>query len=271
MKRLISILCAFCLLVCSCGCSGIFGGVHSRELGRYVNFKVVDGKKFIEWNIFTEDGYVEIGDNSFSLAENIDGEEITGDAELVFSAYATSLSHGENNQCAEGYEYISDQVYDLIGEDTLHFETKILKKGDELYGALNLYTRSSGRSGNLLCYENIKKSYLLKIQDEKLEVLQELDDTAIMAFNQTGYIAYKDKMFFSVNTQSGKETEIYKDIWWDKGPSFWSQVYVYFADDIFMICGNKSTFKDNRITLIVGKIGDTQFETLIDNKLVMEY
>lgn len=261
MKRCISLLCVLALLISACGCLGLFGGKNQRELGNFAQLLTADGKDYLEYRISFNSGYVEIGENSYKLTENINFTEKKSDTKVIFSAYATL--RGDGIDCEEGYEYLSEQICELLGDTEVYFEAKIFKNGDEIYGALNQYNRSSGRSGNLLCNEDLKKSYLLRVQDERLEILEESDDTAIMAFNQTSYIAYKDKLFYSVNIENGRKTEICKDIWWDNGPTFYSNVNIYYTDDIFMLCGDR---KGKHMSLIVGKIDGSYTQTLIDNE-----
>ena len=90
--------------------------------------------------------------------------------------------------------------------------------------------------------------------------------TAVLAVNQSHYIAYKDKKFYSVSKENDNKIEICKDLWWDRGPTFFSYVDVYFSDDIFMIFGNKRTHDDSYITFIVGNIDGKYIETFIDNR-----
>lgn len=84
MKKCISLLCVLSLLITACGCTGLFGGNNRRELGNFVDYMTANGKDYLEYRIFTNDGYVEIGDNSYKLAESVNATKKLSETETVF-------------------------------------------------------------------------------------------------------------------------------------------------------------------------------------------
>lgn len=268
MKRILICISILLLSITLCSCLSIFGGKNQREMGDTVSFLTDGNKEYLEYSIFLKAGYVEIGEDGFRLV-NEDLEEcllnrVDNNTETVLSGKYLE-TFGENLECKEGYEYLSEQLFENIGE-CKNFEYVILKNGKELYGAVNCYKNPSGRSGNLLANEDLEKSYILVVENGKIVFQKELKKTAVLAVNQSHYIAYKDKKFYSVSKENNNTIEICNDLWWDKGPTFYSYVNVYFADDIFMICANKSTLNNDYLTLIVGDISGNYIETLINNE-----
>ena len=244
--------------------------MHRRELGEYTSL-VTDGKsQYLEYNISLENGYIEFSGNSFKIADEdpqssslseVDTSAKVAVSDRVLETFIYTIETQDN------YSYLSDQIPEVFSNPK-NFEVVVLEKDNKLYGAINCYKRPSGRSGNLLSNEDLDKAYLFDVENEKIKITKTLDKTAVLAFNETHYVAYSDKQFYSADKNSNKKIKICDDIWWDKGPTFYSYVNVYFVDDVFMICGNRETLIDNGITLIVGDISGESIETLIDDEKV---
>lgn len=269
MKKVFCLILILALTFSLQGCTGIFGGNNQRELGQVVSILSDGENKYLEYEISLDSGHIQLDGGSFKLSEKIfsDGtlSNVDNNNDVVVSGGRLDTSKAVI-RFAEGYEYLSEQISEVFSACE-NFEIIVLKSQDKIFGAINCYKRASGRSGNLLSNEDFKKSYLFDVADQKINVTKELDGTAVLALNESYYIAYEDKTFYSVSKYEDKKTEICKDIWWDKGPTFYSYVYVYFVDDIFMICGNRGTTSDDYITLIVGDMGAEQVEILIDDKI----
>ena len=99
-----------------------------------------------------------------------------------------------------------------------------------------------------------------------IKITKDIGKYAVLALNQSHYIAYTDKIFYSVDKETNQKIEICRDIWWDNGPTFYSSVDVSFVDDIFMFCGFRGTTSNTYGTVIVGTINGEHIETLIDDK-----
>ena len=242
--------------------------MNQRELGEIIS-RFTDGdKKYLKCTVFLEDEYIEITDNDFKLVNDVLEEDLLNEIDdnnetLLSGSYLEYF--GKCFECKEEYEYLSEKIFKIVG-DCKNFECIILKNGDELYGAVNCYKRSSGRSGNLLSHEDLEKSYLIKVENQEIIIEKELEKTAVLAVNQTHYIEYKDKKIYSTSKENDNSIKVCDDIWWDKGPTFYNCFEVYFVDDIFIIYGNKATFFSEHITLIVGDISGSNIETLINDE-----
>lgn len=252
------------------GCTGLLGGIHQREMGEYTSF-ISDGKnKYLNYCVDLEHGYVEFDDSSFKISnekfESTSFSNVDSPINVVISKRVIENFNQEIVRQDE-YSYLSDQILEFFG-DFKNFEVIVLEKESQMFGAINCYNRSSGRSGNLLSNEDLDKSYLFNVENEKIKITKTLEKTAVLAFNETHFIAYSDKLFYAMDKNSDKKIEICNDIWWDKGPSFYSYVDVYFVDDIFMICGARKTTNSNFITLIVGDISGERVQTLINDRKV---
>lgn len=185
---------------------------------------------------------------------------------IVLESYITALSSGAT--CADGYEYLYDVLdvaFDISDEDSFS-ESLLLENQGVIYGAVNFYSRPSGRSGNLLTNENVVKGIYINIIDGEVEVIREFDHTAILAFNQTHLIAYKDKKVYSVDLSSAEETFLFKDKWWDRGPSYYNNFNVSFTDEDFLVYVNNDNGVTNKETLMVCKLDGSNFTVLIDNR-----
>ena len=113
----------------------------------------------------------------------------------------------------------------------------------------------------------MKKSYLLEVEDKNIILIEPLEKAAVLAVNQSHYLAYVNKKFYSVDKESGAKIEICKDIWWDDGPTFYDNVDVSFVDDVFVIYANRSGLGTPTYeTLIVGNINGENIQILIDDE-----
>lgn len=270
MKKAFSLIFIIIFSLSLQGCTGIFGGIHRRELGEYTSF-VSDGKnKYLECSIFTDDGYVEIEEGSFKIRKVNPDEtslyEVERSADIVL--YDRVLETFVYDLEVENeYSYLSDKIFDAFDKPK-NFEIIVLEKDGKLYGAINCYKRPSGRSGNLLSNEDLDKAYLFNVENEEIKITKTLEEAAVLALNESHYIAYSDKQFYSADKNSEEKVKICDDIWWDKGPTFYSYVDVHFVDDVFMIYGNRAKIGSRFDTLIVGDISGKHIETLIKDKKV---
>lgn len=248
----------------------MFGGMNPREIGSYVSILSDGEKQYLEYSVFLNSGYVEINEDSYKLIEgDLESDtlnEVEEATEIVMSGQVLE-TFGDNTICKEGYEFLSEELFACTNEYK-NFECLILHNGDEIYGAVNCYYRPSGRSGNFLSHENFAKSFLIEAENGHLVIEKEHEGAAILAFNQSHYVMYTNKTFYSVDKESEKKIELCKDEWWDNGPTFYSNVKISFTDNIFMICGEKGTLNANYITLIVGNINGSHFETLINHQKI---
>lgn len=279
MKKVFCIFITIILILSLQGCTVILGGTHQRELGTITTILSDGENQYLKYSIDLEHGYVKNDATTFALCNPEFNDtalyEIDNETEVLVSGcymetYKDDLD--DNLDIQEGYEYLLEQIQESFA-DCKNLEIVILKKGHKIFGTILCYNRTSGRSGLLLSYEDLDKSYLFEVENQKIHITNELPKTAVLALNESHYVAYSDKTFYSARKEADENAEKYKveickDIWWDIGPTFYSNVTVYFADDVFMICGNRSTKDSDNATLIVGTINGQYVETLIDDKIV---
>lgn len=251
------------LAVISAGVS-LLGGANSRNMGDF-SFLVSDGKNNY---LQTAEYYLKQQDNNnFYLVDANDIEvesliEKQASAEKIFSVGSNNWGRPEYS---EGYDYIYQQLLDKFDGSTC-FECVIFNKDGRFYGAVNQYKRWSGPSRNLLTNEQIIDSYLITLENNQVVFTKELKDTAILAFNQSHFIAYKNKTYYSVNTETEEETRLFKDEWWDYGPTHYSHVNFYFTDDSFVVCGQKNDFFNDYTSLFICKMDGSEINKLLDKK-----
>ena len=269
MKRLSCLILTFVMFFSMQGCVNIFGGNNQRQLGRWYHlFSDGDKTYFLSRDYFYLDGYIEITADSFKLRDGeFDDTAFPGyncGIEVLLSGVANE-DFGDSIIAKDGYEYLIEQIYEAVGRYKT-FEVIVLKKDDEIYGAVNCYKRPSGRSGNLLSNEDLGRSYLLEIKDDEITFTKDLGKTAVLALNDTHYIAYKEKNFFSVSKDSGEQTPICKDIWWSEDSLYCGSVQVLFVGDVFvMYCDRNTPDYENYTTLIVGDISGERIKVLLDD------
>jgi len=263
MKKIVSfclVIIMFCLLQ---GCS-FFGGLNQRGLDPYQEFLIYDGKQYLNYG----SAYVELTDDGFKSCPNdfyikspekMSGETVVLLEGAYFGNYFDPLGFRVE---VEEYKYLYDQIYDQV--DSEYFEFILLKRDNDIYGTVNCYNRSSGRSGNLLSVEDLDKSYLISVNDGNLVIDKELDGVSVLAVNKTHYLAYENEAFYSVNKETGEEKKICDDIWYEGVfPPYYSFARVVFIDDIFMLYAD-SDKRNGGKTVIVGNING-EFEILLDN------
>ncbi len=271
MKKLISLICLILLVTILGGCMLLLGGTNERELGRFISTYTDGEKEYFEYDLIFEEGLIQKTSDGYVLLPNTstNDEAVKEDntaTKIVLESYITALSSGAT--CADGYEYlydVLDVVFDISDEDSFS-ESLLLENQGVIYGAVNFYSRPSGRSGNLLTNENIIKGIYINIIDGEVEVIREFDHTAILAFNQTHLITYIDKKVYSVDLSSAEETFLFKDKWWDRGPSYYNNFNVSFTDEDFLVYVNNDNGVTNKETLMVCKLDGSNFTVLIDNR-----
>lgn len=269
MKKIICVFLVVLLCFSLLGCTGIFGGNNTRNLGEYL-YTATDGEKeFFKHEYEWRNGYIEIGENSFKLGnEKIDESSLkwlTNGTRIIFTGEANN-SFGNSFRSEKGYEYLEAKLFEKL-DGCECFEVKIFEKNGSIYGAVNCYKRASGRSGNLLSNEDLKNSYLLEVENEEIKLTKDLGKTAVLAVNQSHYIAYSDKTVYSVDKETDQKIKICDDIWWEGIIGDFGYMDVKFSDEFFVIIANRSTTQlEDFDTLIVGSINGERVETLIDDQ-----
>lgn len=272
MKKYITLFCLLLIITTLSGCSILLGGTNERELGSFVPVYSDGNFDYIEYNLNFEDGLINKSSSGYALYEASTADEgievIDTSATQVLSAYISALSGGA--VCAEGYDYLYDALdtaFDISDEDS-YCEILILENQGEIYGALNFYSRPSGRSGSLLTFENIIKSVFVRFTGSQVDVIKELENTAVLAFNNTHLITYNSKKIYSVNLENGEELFLTKDKWWDKGPSYYNDFKVSFTHESFLIYALADNGYVQKETLMAGGLDGTDFTILIDNQKI---
>lgn len=271
MKKLTSLVCIVILFATLSGCALLLGGANKRELGEFIPLYTDGVSDYFEYDLTFEEGLIKKTAEGFTLSELSTNDEAISIKEtptkVIFKSYITAL--GGYGDCADGYEYLYealDSAFDIYGDDVFS-EALILENQGQFYGAVNFYSRPSGRSGSLLTNENIVKGTYFTVTDGKVNVIKELEKTAVLAFNQTHLITYKNKKINSLNLDSGEETFLLKDKAWDKGPSFYNNFRVSFTDESFLIYTEvDDNFEAGKETVIVANFDGTCLATLVDNK-----
>lgn len=272
MKKLFALVCVLLMLSLISGCTFILGGNNRRELGEFV-LSFTDGESdYIEFPLTFDDCVVKKSAEGYSLIKDATLDEAVltekTSAKLVLQAYTTALNGGAFIQ--NGYDYLYealDSSFDIV-DDSTYCEVVMLEKDEEIYGALNFYNRVSGRSGSLLSNEDLTKSVFVNYRDGEIVTVKELDETAILAFDKSELIIYRDKSVIAFDIQSEEEAFLLKDLWWDNGPTFYNRFKVKFNDETFIIYGNDDDGKNNTESLFAGSFGSKEIVTLMDKEKV---
>ena len=246
----------------------LLGGLNDRRLGQYCPVFSDGEHDFIKIEHVAQDRYVEIGKGGWELAKNTDESKLTekeSAAEIVMACRRyRGIYRSDENVCKEGYEHLREQIKKEFA-DCKNFDCVIFKKDDAFYGSVNCYTRAAGMSGNLHTAECFDKSYIIEIENDKIKFKKELDDAIILASNQTHYISYTNKKFYSVNKQTDEKTLICKDEWYSLLPIYPDHVSIYYSDEYFTICANKGT--QSYCTLFVGTMDGSYFEKITNQQI----
>lgn len=271
MKKLILLTCIVLVLATFGGCVLLLGGANERELGEFVPLYTDGVSDYFEYELTFDNGLIKKTSESFTLSElSTDDEAIyikDTPSRVVLDFCITAL--GGYGDCCEGYEYLYealDDAFNIYGDDVFS-EALILENQGKLCGAVNFYSRPSGRSGSMLSNENIVKGTYFSVSDGKVDIIKELNKTAVLAFNQTHLITYNNKKINSLDLSSGEETFLLKDNAWDRGPSFYNDFSISFTDESFILYTEvDDNFGAGKETVVVGNLDGTCITTLIDNK-----
>lgn len=275
MKKLISIICLILVLVSLSGCTFILGSMNRREIGEFTYLQTDGEKEYFYYDglHLLEDGYVLIDEGDYTLQEGVlpksEIQPLKSESEVVLTSYKSAL-YGSFT-CAKEYDFLGQQLEDVFGgaDDDKYYEALFLKKNEEIFGAVNVYSRPSGRSGNLLTNEQLIKSCFINVKEDSISIVHEYEDTAILAFNDTHAVTYKDKKIYSKDLQNNTEVFICKDEWWDRGPTYYNSFSVSFTDEHFLIYADKGESISDTVSILAGRIDGTEFHVLIDDKLIV--
>ena len=244
--------------------NALLGGTNLRMLGECCHVFSDGERDYMKVSYAAQDRYVEIGEGGWELAENTEESKLIEkeqDAELVMACgkYRGVYDHRQEN-VKEGYEYLREQIEKEFSDYT-DLDCAIFKKGNDFYGVVNCYTRASGMSGNMHTVECFDKSYIIGVEDDKIKLQKELGNAVILASNQTHYIAYIKKKFYSVDKKTDEKTLICKDEWYN--PLIIDQVNVdiYYSDEYFVIFVQD---KPTNGTLFVGTMDGSYLEKIPD-------
>lgn len=271
MKKIFSFVLAISFIFSLSGCTRIFGG-NQRVIGERA-YVITDGENdYWEVNTHLDTKYLKKSGNSFALntddlsAVYLDAKS---DTEVVYSGISTEL-RGPGIPSNDEYSFLKDVLYQVT-EGFKYFDFVVLKSNDELYGAVNCYSRVSGRSGNLLSVEDLTKSVLFDVEKELAINVKTLEGVAVLALNQTHYIGCENEIIYSFEKVSGNKKELFKDVWRNSNAD---RARVYFFDDFFVIYAKRydsGIFLDRLFeTVMVGSMDGSYFETLIDDELFDE-
>ena len=269
MKKIVCVFFVILLSFSLQGCTGIFGGNNTRNMGEYISTTTDGEKEYFKYEPEWKNGYIEISKESFKLCgEKLDETNLIktdNDTRVIFRGDAND-SFGDSFYSEKEYKYLEAKLFEKL-DGCEYFEVIIFKNGDNIYGAVNCYKRASGRSGNLLSNEDLKNSYLLEVENEDIKLTKNLGKTAVLALNQSHYIAYSDKTVYSVDKETDQKIKICDDIWWEGIIGDSGHMEVMFSDEFFVIIANRWTTQlEDFDTLIVGSINGERVETLIDDQ-----
>ena len=255
-------------LVSCFSANGLFGGVNVRMLGDYCSVFSDGEQDYMKVSYAAQDRYVEIGKGGWELAQNTDESTLIEKeqaAELVMACGKYRGVYDHRKEIGkEEYEYLREQIEKEFA-DCENFDCVIFKKDNDFYGSVNCYTRASGPSGNLHTIENFDKSYIISVEDGKIKLKKELDDEAILASNQTHYISYTSKKFYSVNKKTNEKIMICEDEWISLLPFYQDYVDMYYSDEYFTICVSEGV--QNNCTLFVGTMDGSYLEKVTDQSM----
>lgn len=241
MKKIIALLCALAMSMSLWGCSGLLGGIQERNIGTYMPVLTDGEKTYLEHAAYWNQGYFTAEDQGFAMSDRAwpddTLQEKPSDTRVVASMFRTGIYEG-GAALEEEFSWLTASLEELLAQEE-YMEYILLCRDGEFYGILNCYNRPAGRSGSLLCFEDLKYSCLLRVENGQLVLGEKMKDVALLACNRTHYIACGNKRIYSVCKQTGEKTQILEDLWWDKGPTYYCYVDFYFTDDVLYFSGRQ--------------------------------
>ena len=237
MKRIFSLFLA-AILVCLSGCTALTGGINRRNMGMYMPVWTDGEQEFLE--VCVADLYFSPTADGFRLSDKACPDpyltEKARDTQWVISFSRTGFAKeidlvGLDPQ----YSFLEESFAELL-EQQEYMECMLFCKDGEFYGILNCYRRSAGRSGTGLAFEDLKFSCLLTVEDQKLVLGAPMKEVALLACSPTHYIAYRDKRICSVSKETGKQTVLVEDIWWNQKENI-NDISTFCTDEIFYFYG----------------------------------
>ncbi len=241
MKKAVVFFCIPVLLLSMCGCSGLTGGMQQRNIGTYVPLLTDGETSFLQYELAQDGGYFCAKEDGFTLSDRIFPDaalqEQQTDTQIVASLMRTGI-YENGVELEEAFAFLAESLDDLLSQEDYQ-EYILLCRDGEFYGILNCYKRPAGRSGSMLAYEDLKYSCLLGVEDGRLTFGEKMKDVALLACNQTHYVAYQDRQIYSVCKATGETTQILEDQWWDTDENK-SYVNFFFGDEVFYFSGRNS-------------------------------
>lgn len=266
MKQTVKFLSVCVLLLFLCGCSGILGGTQERNMAEYVQVMTDVEHDYYAYSLWKWEGYFQNEDGAFVLSENPYPDDTLLEAEtdtrIVMDARRSGLMQDLISGLTPEDAFLEEGFRQLMEEEN-YFECRIYEKNGEYFGFVNCYRRCAGRSGFILAYEDLKYSRLLTVEGGQLVFGEEMEKTALLACNDTHYIAYRNKKIFSVRKSTGLQTEILKDQWWDTGPTYYSYVDFYHTENVFYMCGRQDAGLGDAYSLYACYMDGTGLQQLL--------
>lgn len=227
-EKIARVLVPLLLVMALWGCSGILGGTQRRNMAQTTQ-AYTDGTAVYLPTEWPWEAYIVQKDGKFSL-EAVTGENLaalSGGPRVVLDVQRTGLARDMVTDFSGEDAFLEAGFRQLLAEED-YFECQILETGGQYYGILNCYRRCAGRSGSLLANEDLKYSRLLTVEDGALIFGEKMEKTALLACSPTHYIAYRDKMLYSIRKSTGQTQLLLQDQWWGDG-----QMRFYWAGDVF--------------------------------------
>ena len=138
----------------------------------------------------------------------------------------------ERLEAKEGYEALLERVFEFTVEDVeepIH-HALAYRQGDTIYGFCNVYSTAGFFTDGLDC-NGIERAILFTYDDEtdELTVVEELENSIILAFDGKGVIWYENKAYYG--KKLGEEAvKICDDVAYDTGRNNFGRVDIYFGD-----------------------------------------
>lgn len=251
------------LLLVQSGCSGLLGGHQDRRIAQQTEVLTDGTQSFYPYALWIWNGYFRADQSGFALADNPYPDETLTVQEsagrVVLYAQATGVERWELDPEEVSLE---EDLRQLVAGET-YYEFVVYEVDGEYYGIFNAYDRCAGASGMILAAEDLKYSRLLTMENGTPVFGEPMEDTVLLACDRTHCIAYRDKMYVSIEKETGAQREILADPWWDHGPQYHCFANFYQAGDVFFMAGRQDDNDQYEYSLYACRMDGTGLQLIL--------
>lgn len=200
-----------------------------------------DGTVYVDIEVYNpaDFDYIGISDSGFFTFKN-ESEAVLVEtqpkAKMIANVSSSRTPNYFISDFDDEYKHLAGQIFNMnvqrltfSDDEEAALACKLFERNGNVYGFVNVYSRDSGRLGT--AYEHIVKTCLVRLVDDRLEVIKELEGIAALACNETDFVYYAQDGIYTMNIETEESELILENTWAELGGSLNTVIW---DDSLFM-------------------------------------